>query len=815
VSRRAAHHRILRLRRLGSAVAVMLALAMAGAGLGVVPSASAAASGCGDVLVLTLNGSGEGTTDPGRLMKLVRDAAAGLVKAPRTAKYQFVSYQAAPVWVLLQPGGVDTFENSIKDGMTKLDEALKAVSCSHQRFLLAGYSQGAIAIHLLLNQLDREGSPLLDRVDGVALIADGARVANPGALALGTAPDAAQGLIWPLANAHVWPLEQPAALPSRLAGHVVDICDDDDIVCTNSLYDCLSLTDVTGLTAGITAVQLACLETPIEVHLYDYAMEAGQAGEMLAGFANGYPLPTSWQQTFTGQAGVALSGAVIGITAPSAVALTWSLVGGALPSGVKVGKGALVGTPGFPGVYSAAVQVKRPGAYPPVRIDMTLIVTTADIVTTSLPDATQGVAYSTRLLTRFVGGTWRVVGPLPPGLQLTPDGILAGTPTTAGASTFGVVVTDPATRRTARALFTLTVTPPASVALPRDHFATSRLVSSGPQGAAMGGRSFLGGISDDGVWAVFATYGNTWVTGSPTAAVLKNMVTGEVRVLSDPGSTVYDTSDISGDGDTLRYTRRSDVPSDRAELTVLENRATGEKRTLPYGTGASSVTYAQGARVSRDGAYVVIPGASGLAEPYPTNNGLWRWERATNSYTFVSVLPDGRPAYVPSLVSMAPDGQTVVFQETTSGGASYWRRDLVTGVTTALESGIFTTGGHLSDNGRWAAYVRRGEGVLVVDRQSGRSVMYPVLPPDRVEEGAWVSDDGLRIVVSACAVRSIRTCGLQAYDVASGALTTVRNGGVDAYRVLDDLRQVLYSATPNDNSPVAFNGPLNLYVSRW
>jgi len=66
------------------------------------------------------------------------------------------------------------------------------------------------------------------------------------------------------------------------------------------------------------------------------------------------------------------------------------------------------------------------------------------ITTTSLPDATRGVAYGTQL--QATGGTmpyrWKKVGTLPKGLKLSPAGILSGTPTlkALGAGMYSITV---------------------------------------------------------------------------------------------------------------------------------------------------------------------------------------------------------------------------------------------------------------------------------------------------------------------------------------------------------------------------------------
>jgi acid phosphatase len=81
------------------------------------------------------------------------------------------------------------------------------------------------------------------------------------------------------------------------------------------------------------------------------------------------------------------------------------------------------------------------------------------IATTSVPNGTVGQAYSTQM--NATGGTspytWSTSpGSLPAGLTLSAAGVIGGTPTTAGSSTFTATVSD-ASSQTASSSFTLTV----------------------------------------------------------------------------------------------------------------------------------------------------------------------------------------------------------------------------------------------------------------------------------------------------------------------------------------------------------------------
>ncbi len=128
---------------------------------------------------------------------------------------------------------------------------------------------------------------------------------------------------------------------------------------------------------------------------------------------------------------------------------TWSLASGSLPVGLSLsGGGAISGTPTASGTSSFTVRVTGGNGLSSTKAFSLTInaAPPAPTITTSspLPSGTSGSAYSTTLAAS--GGTtpysWALAsGSLPVGLSLSGGGVISGTPTTSGTSSFTVRVT--------------------------------------------------------------------------------------------------------------------------------------------------------------------------------------------------------------------------------------------------------------------------------------------------------------------------------------------------------------------------------------
>jgi hypothetical protein len=142
------------------------------------------------------------------------------------------------------------------------------------------------------------------------------------------------------------------------------------------------------------------------------------------------------------------------VTASGGIApYTFSVPTGTLPAGLTLGSstGVLSGTPTTAGSSTFTVQVADSETSPATATQSytVTIVPSFTITTTSLPAANIGVSYTATLTA--TGGvspyTWAVTtGSLPAGLTLnSTTGVISGTPTSAGSSTFTVTATDSAT----------------------------------------------------------------------------------------------------------------------------------------------------------------------------------------------------------------------------------------------------------------------------------------------------------------------------------------------------------------------------------
>jgi hypothetical protein len=238
--------------------------------------------------------------------------------------------------------------------------------------------------------------------------------------------------------------------------------------------------------------------------------------------------------------------------------LTWNIVAGTgtLPLGLNLdpATGAISGTPTIAGTASFTVRVADArGQSDTQRLSLTISPvpppqTPPNITTSTLPAGTVGVPYSQPV--QVTGGTsaltWSIVpgtGTLPQNLNLNPiNGVISGTPTAAGTSSFTVQVQESAGPADTQAL-SITINQPAPPPAPN---ITTTSLSAGTIGQAY----------NQTLQATGGTGGLTWsiVTGTLPLGLSLNQTTGVISgtpiVPADTSTFTVRVADAAGQDDT-------------------------------------------------------------------------------------------------------------------------------------------------------------------------------------------------------------------------------------------------------------------------
>ena len=310
------------------------------------PLTSDAAS-CQDVIFLGARGSGEDSNADqgmGPTVDFARKAYLGAVQDRRVG-WRAVTYPAQHVDTLAFPSTRRMFFEGLDQGVQDASRFLKARMrrCSQERYVLAGYSQGAMVMHRVLNRLELVGLPP-GRLDGVLLIADGDRYAGQGGRHFASAGRAGDGISWQfpkLAGSRFKPSRKPVPWP--LQQRVLSVCLNDDAVC--------DFGSIASLTAGISN------------HLKYRPSRAGAPAVRSAAAAAGrntmskgahWPRITSSRRLPDGDVGKQYQAQLV---AENGEPGRWGMNGGALPPGLALSRsGSITGIPTNPGRALFAVR---------------------------------------------------------------------------------------------------------------------------------------------------------------------------------------------------------------------------------------------------------------------------------------------------------------------------------------------------------------------------------------------------------------------------------------------------------------------------
>ncbi len=183
--------------------------------------------------------------------------------------------------------------------------------------------------------------------------------------------------------------------------------------------------------------------------------------------------------------------------------LTYSLLSGALPAGLNMtAAGVISGTPTAVGTFAITVGAADAfGDSGTQALSLTVSYAPLTITTVTLPTGYVGSVYSSTTLTASGGSgtgySWSVASgsSLPAGLALSSGGVISGTPTSAGTTSFTVDIADSASN-TGSLVMSITVKPAVSIT-------TTTTLPTGYAGSAYSQTLAATGGSGSGyTWAV-------------------------------------------------------------------------------------------------------------------------------------------------------------------------------------------------------------------------------------------------------------------------------------------------------------------------
>lgn len=348
----------------------------------------AAAATCHDVYFVSARGSGEGYSSDLSKTPEVRAVEQGMVDTLNSAgshpdiEVHQLAYPAPSVDLLLSgldSGSITQKANRLlkhnlpsylgqerqgeRELMTYLGQVIASCSGStkHPEVVLAGYSQGSMVVHNVLQTLvNSKATAEINLIAGSVLIADPEDMPSSQVLNFGTASStpgsygACHALDLLPGNLSCLQQGPTQEIPAQFLSSTVAVCDAGDLVCdTGSLV-------VVHTPSGY--VKAAKAGEFIHVNCHDYCSTSAQtAGNYLArkllalgvGIA---PLAVATQSLAAGTAGETYNST---LNAQGGVPpYTWSASPGSLPPGLSLSSdGTITGTPTAAGSYSASVTV--------------------------------------------------------------------------------------------------------------------------------------------------------------------------------------------------------------------------------------------------------------------------------------------------------------------------------------------------------------------------------------------------------------------------------------------------------------------------
>ncbi|MFN8814978.1 MAG: putative Ig domain-containing protein [Acidobacteriota bacterium] len=325
---------------------------------------------------------------------------------------------------------------------------------------------------------------------------------------------------------------------------------------------------------------------------------------------------------------------------------SWDLSSGSgnLPNGLTIAGGNILGTPNVTGTFNFLLRVSDQSGASAVR-NLSLRVNGSGLAiqTSSLPNASLGVLYSQSI--QITGGAQPYTssisaGSLPSGLSFA-SGVISGTPTAIGSSTFTISVVDALNTQVQRVL-TLNVTPPAfgfsSTTLPAGQINVAYSATLG----AVGGispftYSILAGTLPSGI-----TFTNGVFTGTPTSSG-SFPLTIQVRDSASPNATVSANFNLVINSTTLLLSSAA-LPS-----AVINN-----AYSTQIGASGGQPPYT----------FTVIAGSPAPGLSLSTAGVLSGTPTASGSYQFTVRLQDSLGATTQGLITVTVNTSSLILNST-------------------------------------------------------------------------------------------------------------------------------------------------------
>lgn len=360
------------------------------------------------------------------------------------------------------------------------------------------------------------------------------------------------------------------------------------------------------------------------------------------------------------------------IPANGAQPYTYAVTSGALPAGLSLDPnfGIISGTPTATGTSNATITVtdsSTPTAQ--TSTDSVSITITAPVPlavsTTSLQDGAVGAPYATPVA--VTGGTGAdtfavTSGSLPDGLAIDPaTGIINGTPTTTGTSSFTVMVTDSATPTAGTATANLTLTIDAATPV---SIATTGLPDA-QQGVAYSQILAANGGAPPYTWAVTSGSLPDGLSLDPSTGVVSGIPTGSGASTFTVQATDSLTPTAQSATESLTLTVDPAAPLGVTTTTLPEATVGASySSTLDGSGGTTPYTWSVSSGSLPDG--LILDPNEGIIGGTPTNAGTFSFTvEATDSST-----PTAQTATQALMITVGPaplTPQSISFTAPSSG----------------------------------------------------------------------------------------------------------------------------------------------------